>query len=124
MTDQFAYNAINVEAQLKYRRINSNTVFKSVEDFKESRCTEVMEIIRTVKSLWDCELVVNDHGDYGLSIILGGVGWKDRGVKTLMNRLGTINNRWERWDRKHGQSHLRCCTAGEEGSVCIDLAWM
>jgi hypothetical protein len=123
-TDKFAFNAINVEAQMKYRRINSNCVWYDLEDFKEVRSEDVIQIIRSVKCLWDYEIRVVNHGEYGLSIIIDGLWWQDRGVKTLMKRIGSLNNRWERWDRKHGQSHLRCCTGREVGSVCIDLAWM
>ena len=41
-----------------------------------------------------------------------------------MNRLTPVNNRWERYDRKHYDMHLRACTGEEVGNVRIDLAWM
>ena len=123
LTNKFAYNAIMPLSQISKPKM-SNRIYYGVEDFKESRSEDVIQIIRSVKCLWDYEIRVVNHREYGLSIIIEGLWWQDRGVKTLMKRLGSLNNRWERWDRKYEQSHLRACTGSEVGSVCIDLAWM
>jgi hypothetical protein len=88
------------------------------------RVNELCEVIRSVKSFGDANLRIDNHGEYGRSVTIVGVGWQARGVKTLMNRLTPVNNRWERNDRKHDHMHLRACTGEEVGNVRIDLAWM
>ena len=88
------------------------------------RVEELCEAIHSVKSFQDANLRVENHGDYGRSVTIVGVGWQARGVKTLMNRLTPVNNRWERHDRKHYDMHLRACTGEEVGNVRIDLSWM
>lgn len=88
------------------------------------RVEELCEVICSVKSFEDADLRVENHGDYGRSVTIVGVGWQARGVKTLMNRLTPVNNRWARHDRKHYDMNLRACTGEEVGNVRIDLAWI
>ena len=92
--------------------------------FYANRVEELCQTIRSVKAFQNANLTIANHGEYGRSVTIVGVGWQARGVKTLMNRLTPVNNRWERNDRKRDHMHLRASTGEEVGNVRIDLAWM